>query len=79
LKKLVADLGLDKDMLQSVIRKTLWARRAEIGSAALADRVQGQRAPLPLGKLFQKSELIDVGRSSEHLGWSIKKTRHMSR
>jgi putative transposase len=40
LKKLVADLSLDKDMLQSVIRKTLWARRAEIGSAALAGRVQ---------------------------------------
>jgi hypothetical protein len=38
LKKLVADLSLDKDMLQSVIKKTPWARRAAIGSAALADR-----------------------------------------
>ena len=28
LKKLVAELNLDKDMLQSVIRKTAWARRA---------------------------------------------------
>ena len=45
LKRLVADLSLDKDMLQSVIRKTPWARRAAIGSAALAGGVQGQRAP----------------------------------
>ena len=29
LKKLVADLSLDKDMLQSVIRKTRWARRTK--------------------------------------------------
>ncbi len=45
LKKLVADLSLDKDMLQSVIEKTPWARRTEIGSAALAGGVQVQRAP----------------------------------
>jgi putative transposase len=36
LKKLVADLSLDKDMLQSVIRKTPRARRAAIGCEALA-------------------------------------------
>jgi putative transposase len=42
LKKLVADLSLDKDMMQSVIRKTPWARRAAIGSAALAGGVPGQ-------------------------------------
>jgi putative transposase len=45
LKKLVADLSLDKDMLQSVIRKTPSARRAESGGEALAGRVQDQRAP----------------------------------
>ena len=45
LKKLVAELSLDKHMLQSVIEKPPWARRAEIGSAALAGRVQSQRAP----------------------------------
>ena len=45
LKKLVADLSLDKDMLQSVIRKNSLARSTESGSAALAGRVQEQRAP----------------------------------
>jgi putative transposase len=39
LKKLLADLSLDKDMLQSVIRKTPSARRSESGSAASAGRV----------------------------------------
>ena len=45
LKKLVADLSLDKDMLQSVIRKNSLARRTESGSAAAAGRVYGKRAP----------------------------------
>src|SRR3954471_19600350 len=36
LKKLVADLSFDKDMLQSVIRRTPWARRAQDGSAVVA-------------------------------------------
>jgi len=59
LKKLVAELSLDKDMLQSVIRKNSLsshptdedlsvgtpARRAETRSAALVGRVQVQRAP----------------------------------
>ena len=45
LKKLVADLSLDEDLLRSVIRKTPWARRAAAGSAALAGGVPCQRAP----------------------------------
>src|SRR5579872_664437 len=45
LKKLVADLSLDKDMLQSVIEKTHSARRTESGSAAAEGRVSEQRAP----------------------------------
>jgi putative transposase len=58
LKKLVADLSLDKDMLQSVIRKTPWAptpatwtccwgpRPSTKGrSEALAAGLPGQRAP----------------------------------
>jgi putative transposase len=44
LKKLVADLSLDKDMLQSVIRKTRWARRETGGSAAAESGVCDQRA-----------------------------------
>jgi len=43
LKKLVADLSLDKDMLQSVIRKTHWARREKSGSAAADNGFCGQR------------------------------------
>lgn len=39
LKKLIADLSLDKDMLQSDPKKIPWARRAEIGNAALAGGV----------------------------------------
>ena len=39
LKKLVADLSLDKDMLQSVIRKNSSARRTKSGSAAATARV----------------------------------------
>ena len=45
LKKLVAELSLDKDMLQSVIRKTPWARSTKGSGEALAGGVQGQRAP----------------------------------
>ena len=58
LKKLVADLSLDKDMLQSVIGNSLWAptpatwtccwgpRRSTKGRReALAGGVPGQRAP----------------------------------
>lgn len=44
LKKLVADLSLDKDMLQSVIRKTRWAHRETGGSAAAASGICDQRA-----------------------------------
>jgi putative transposase len=42
LKKLVADLSLDKDMLQSVIKKTPWARSTKDRSEALAGGVPGQ-------------------------------------
>src|SRR5271165_1952144 len=42
LKKLVAELSLDKDMLQSVIRKTPWARRAADRGAAPGGGVRSQ-------------------------------------
>jgi len=45
LRKLVADLSLDKDMLQSVIRKNSLARRTKGRGEALAGGVFGQRAP----------------------------------
>ena len=44
LKRLVADLSLDKDMLQSVIRKTHCARRETGGGAAAESGVCKQRA-----------------------------------
>jgi putative transposase len=58
LKKLVVDLSLDKDMLQSVIRRAPWARRAEGRSEALEG-----------GEEFHASErhvcgLMEVPRSS---------------
>jgi putative transposase len=45
LKKPVADLSLDKDILQSVIRQTHWACKTKSRVKALAERVSGQRAP----------------------------------
>ncbi len=44
LKRLVAELSLDKDALQSVIRKTTWASRATRGSAAADGRLRLQPA-----------------------------------
>ncbi len=44
LRKLVADLSLDKEALQSVIRKTVGARSAEGSYRASAGRVRLQRA-----------------------------------
>jgi len=40
LKKLVADLSLDKDMLQSVIRKTPWAKRGGQRRGAWRSRIR---------------------------------------
>ena len=42
LRKLVADLSLDKDMLQAVIAKTGGARRPAVGCARAAESLHGQ-------------------------------------
>jgi len=44
LKKLVADLSLDKEMLKAVIEKTGGARRAAGGSALAAEAFSGKPA-----------------------------------
>jgi hypothetical protein len=45
LKKLVADLSSDKEMLRAVSKKTDRARSPEDGGALAAGAVPGQRAP----------------------------------
>ena len=45
LKKLVTDPSLDRNMLQSVITKTPWARSTKGRSKAIGGGAPGQRAP----------------------------------
>ena len=45
LKKLVADLSLDREMLKAVIAKKAGARRPKDGGALAAGAVRGERAP----------------------------------
>jgi putative transposase len=45
LKRLVADLSLDREMLKAVIAKTALARRPEDGCALARRAVPGQRTP----------------------------------
>jgi len=71
LKKLVADLSLDKDMLQSVIRKTHWARRTESGSAAAERGVSYQRAPRLADCAMNASTLVGFGICSTGGGRSV--------
>ena len=44
LKRLVADLSLDKTMLQDVLRRKGWARRSARGGGCAARHLPGQRA-----------------------------------